>query len=173
MPTREIITVAARYPNFDTHIATLRENFGRYYFIVSLVVVGGGVVVGRALVVGGGVVVGRALVVGGGVVVGRALVVGGGVVLGGVVAGGGVVLGGVVAGDGVVAADFVVAGGAVVVVAGDAAACAGTITDLTTGLTHLTGTPSAPNVLPANAIRKIRRRSKVIARPPSCPQASA
>jgi hypothetical protein len=49
----------------------------------------------------------------------------------------------------------------VVVNAGDACACAGTTTDLTTGRVHLSGTVSAPNVPPAKASCKIRRRSTV------------
>ena len=50
----------------------------------------------------------------------------------------------------------------VVVVAGEAAAWAGTITDLTTGLTHCSGKTSGLNEPPPNAICKMRRRSTVI-----------
>jgi hypothetical protein len=49
----------------------------------------------------------------------------------------------------------------VVVNAGDACACAGTTTDLTTGRVHLSGTDSAPNVPPDKVSCKIRRRSTV------------
>jgi hypothetical protein len=52
--------------------------------------------------------------------------------------------------------------GAAVELAGEDAAWAGTITDLTTGLTHLGGKPSAPKVPPANATRKIPRRSTLM-----------
>ena len=61
----------------------------------------------------------------------------------------------------------------VVVTVGDEAACAGTITDLTTGLTHLSGTFSAPNVPPAKVMRKMRRRSTVMVCPKSTVPATA
>jgi hypothetical protein len=50
----------------------------------------------------------------------------------------------------------------VVVVAGEAAAWAGTITDLTTGLTQRSGKTSGLNEPPPNAICKMRRRSTVM-----------
>jgi hypothetical protein len=50
----------------------------------------------------------------------------------------------------------------VVVVAGEAAAWAGTITDLTTGLTQRSGKTSGLNEPPPNATCKMRRRSTVI-----------
>jgi hypothetical protein len=60
----------------------------------------------------------------------------------------------------------VVVGAAVVVVgAGDAAACAGTITDLTTGFTHWSGKTRALAAPPPSAARKICRRSVVIVEP--------
>jgi hypothetical protein len=54
----------------------------------------------------------------------------------------------------------------VVVVAGEAAAWAGTITDLTTGLTRRSGKTSGLNEPPPNAICKMRRRSTVIVEDP-------
>src|SRR6478752_5153421 len=46
-----------------------------------------------------------------------------------------------------------------VVVTGDAAACAGTTTDLTTGLTHCSGTTNAPNEPPLRPACRMRLRS--------------
>ena len=54
----------------------------------------------------------------------------------------------------------------VVVVAGEAAAWAGTITDLTTGLTQRSGKTSGLNEPPPNAICKMRRRSTVMVEDP-------
>jgi hypothetical protein len=54
----------------------------------------------------------------------------------------------------------------VAVVAGEAAAWAGTITDLTTGLTQRSGKTSGLNEPPPNAICKMRRRSTVIVEDP-------
>ena len=53
-----------------------------------------------------------------------------------------------------------------VVVAGEAAAWAGTITDLTTRLTQRSGKTSGLNEPPPNAICKMRRRSTVIVEDP-------
>jgi hypothetical protein len=50
----------------------------------------------------------------------------------------------------------------VVVVAGEAAAWAGTITDLTTGLTQRSGKTSGLNEPPPSAMCKMRRRSTVM-----------
>jgi hypothetical protein len=58
----------------------------------------------------------------------------------------------------------------VVVVAGEAAAWAGTITDLTTGLTQRSGKTSGLNEPPPNAACKMRRRSTVMV---ECPPLSA
>ena len=60
----------------------------------------------------------------------------------------------------------VVVGASVVVVAGEAAAWAGTITDLTTGLTQRSGKTSGLNEPPPNAICKMRRRSTVMVEDP-------
>jgi hypothetical protein len=62
----------------------------------------------------------------------------------------------------------VVVGAVVVVVgAGEAAACAGTITDFTTGFTQRSGNTSALAALPPSAVCKIRRRSVAIVKSPS------
>ncbi len=76
-----------------------------------------------------------------------------------VVPGAGVVVGAAVVGAAVVGAAVVVP---LVVMAGEAAACAGTITDLTTGLTQPSGKPSAASETPASAICRMRLRSVVI-----------
>jgi hypothetical protein len=61
----------------------------------------------------------------------------------------------------------VVVGAVVVVVgAGEAAACAGTITDFTTGFTQRSGNTSALAALPPSAVCKIRRRSVAIVKSP-------
>ena len=54
----------------------------------------------------------------------------------------------------------------VVVVAGEAAAWAGTITDLTTGVTQRSGKTSGLNEPPPSAICRMRRRSTVIVEDP-------
>ena len=54
----------------------------------------------------------------------------------------------------------------VVVVAGEAAAWAGTITDLTTGLTQRSGKTSGLNEPPPSAICRMRRRSTVMVEDP-------
>jgi hypothetical protein len=69
---------------------------------------------------------------------------------------------GVVVGPEVVKGAVVVVGPELVVGAGEAAAWAGTITDLTTGRIQRSGKASVPNVLTPNAICKIRRRSTVM-----------
>ncbi len=81
-----------------------------------------------------------------------------------VVPGAGVVVGAAVVGAAVVGAAVVCAAVVVplVVMAGEAAACAGTITDLTTGLTQPSGKPSAASEPPASAICRMRLRSVVI-----------
>ena len=53
-----------------------------------------------------------------------------------------------------------------VVVAGEAAAWAGTITDLTTGLTQRSGKTNGLNEPPPKAICKMRRRSTVMVEDP-------
>src|SRR5256885_2217436 len=70
----------------------------------------------------------------------------------------------VVVGDAVVAAALVVGAG-VVVTDGDACAWAGTITDLTIGLTHRSGRTRPPSALPPNAIPRMRRRSTLTPTP--------
>ena len=65
----------------------------------------------------------------------------------------------------VVGAAVVVVVVVVVVARGEAWACAGTITDLTTGRTHRSGRTNAPNVPPPRARCKIRRRSTLIPDP--------
>jgi hypothetical protein len=86
---------------------------------------------------------------------------------------------GVVVGRGVVVVVVVVVGRAVVVVgrpvvvvvvvvvAGEAAACAGTITDLTTGFIQRSGKTNPLTAPTPSAVRKICRRSVLIALAPS------
>jgi hypothetical protein len=81
----------------------------------------------------------------------------------GVVCGGGLAVVVVVV---VVVVPVVVGAVVVVVGAGEAAACAGTITDFTTGFTQRSGNTSALAALPPSAVCKIRRRSVVIVKSP-------
>jgi hypothetical protein len=83
-----------------------------------------------------------------------------------VVFGGRVVFGFAVVVVVVVAVAVVVGAFVVVVGAGEAAACAGTITDFTTGFTQRSGNTSALAALPPSAVCKIRRRSVVIVKNP-------
>jgi hypothetical protein len=90
-----------------------------------------------------------------------------------VVVGFGVVVGAAGLAVVVVVVVVVVVGAVVVVVgAGEAAACAGTITDLTTGFTHCSGKTRALAAPPPSAARKIFRRSVVIVSPQPAPRLS-